>query len=156
ATNAYVAGAAVQQNIVIPPGTNPRFNANDTVQGIMYVRSPNTVTFRGDFKLQGFIVFENAGTSAVNTLDFRGNLSQTPLPAAAPFDTLRTVTGVAVLAPTAAMSMSGSTDSSVKGNIIIGSYNLTGAANVYIDNGTLMTMNSGPNSAVFNGSKSVM
>jgi Tfp pilus assembly protein PilX len=156
ATNNYVAGASVQQNIVIPPGTNPRFNANDTVQGIMYVRSPNIVTFRGDFKLQGFIVFENAGTSAVNTLDFRGNVTQTPLPAAAQFDTLRTVTGVAVLAPTAAMSMSGSTDSSVKGNIIIGSYNLAGAANVYIDNGTLMTMNSGANSAVFNGSKSVM
>jgi hypothetical protein len=52
--------------------------------------------------------------------------------------------------------MSGSTDSSVKGNIIIGSYSLAGAANVYIDNGTLMTMNTGANSAVFNGSKSVM
>jgi hypothetical protein len=156
ATNTYVAGVAVQQNIVIPPNTNPQFGGGDNVQGIMYIKSPNTVTFRGNFKLQGFIVFENAGSPAVNTLDFRGNVSQTALPAAATFDQLRAVSGVAMLAPTAAVSMSGSADSNVKGSLIVGTFSWSGAANLYVDNGTIMALSPGANAAVFNGSKSVL
>ena len=33
---------------------------------------------------------------------------------------------------------------------------MAGASNVYIDSGTLMTMSTGLNSAVFNGSKSIL
>ena len=48
ATNTYQSGVKVQKNIRVPAGTNPTFNANDTVQGIIYVESPNQVTFNGD------------------------------------------------------------------------------------------------------------
>jgi hypothetical protein len=151
AVNDYKSGAATQQNIRIPANTNPKFNGKDTVQGIMYIESPNTVEFRGNFNLQGFIVFENAGTSADNVLDFRGNVAQLPLPAGAQFDALRTTSGVAILAPTAAVTMSGSTDSTLRGNVILGSFSFAGSADIVIDQGTLMTYNETNNSVVFNG-----
>ncbi len=156
ATNAYVDGAALQQNIVIPAGTNPNFSSGATVQGIMYIKSPNTVTFRGDFNLQGFIVFENAGSTAVNSLDFRGSVSQTAVPGGAQFDAVRAASGISILAPTAAVSMSGSTDSNSKGSVIVGTFNYSGAANLIMNSGTLMTLSNGPNSLVISGSKSIL
>jgi hypothetical protein len=156
AVNPYVAGAPVQKNIIVQPGTNPRFNGGDEIDGIMYVKSPNQITFRGNVSLKGFIVVENAGTTAVNTMDFRGSLSVTPLPADPQFDALRSVSGISILAPTTAMSMSGSADSSVRGNVMVGTFSYTGASNLYMDHGTVMTFNTGNNSMVVNTSKSIM
>jgi hypothetical protein len=151
ATNLFVSGASVQQNIRIPAGTNPKFTGGDTVRGIMYVESPNTITFRGNFNLPGFLVFENKNDETVNVLDFRGNVTQAPLPADAQFDALRATTGVAILAPTASVKMSGSTDSLLKGNLILGTFAFNGSADIQIDQGTLMTLNAGANSANFGG-----
>ena len=39
---------------------------------------------------------------------------------------------------------------------MVGSFNYSGASNVYIDHGTIMAFNSGANSVVFNTSKSVL
>ena len=39
-----------------------------TIQGILYIESPNNVEFRGTTKLQGFIVFENKNSTAVNVI----------------------------------------------------------------------------------------
>ncbi len=156
ATNTYVPGAALQQNIVIPPYTNPKFNSGDVVQGIMYVRSPNVVQFLGNFSLQGFIVFENAGSSGVNSLEFRGKVSQSALPTGRAFDTLRTIGGVSILAPSTAVSVSGNGDSNLNESVIAGSFSWSGEGNLNIDSGTLMTLNDGANSAVFSGSKSVV
>jgi hypothetical protein len=156
AVNAYTAGAPVQQNIVVPAGTNPQFSGGDEVDGIMYVKSPNTITFRGNFKLKGFIVFENAGSSVLNKMDFRGSIIVSPLPPDPAFDAMRSVSGVAILAPTTAMSMSGSSDSTIRGNLLVGSFSYSGASNVYIDHGTVMTFNTGANSAVFNTTKSIL
>ncbi len=151
ATNTYVANLKTQQNIRIPAGTNPRFNGGDTVQGIMYVESPNIVIFRGNFTLQGFIVFENANNSGVNALDFRGNVTQSPLPADPMFDELRATSGVAMLGPTTRVEMSGSADSYVRGNIIIGRFLFDGSADMQIDQGTLMTYDETTSSCVFDG-----
>jgi hypothetical protein len=81
ATTNYVSGSTLK-NVRIPPNTNPTFTGNATIQGIMYVESPNTVTFRGNTTLQGFIVFENKGTISQNVIDMSGNFSQGPLPTA--------------------------------------------------------------------------
>jgi hypothetical protein len=151
ATNPYVANAKVQQNIRIPRGTNPRFNGGDTVQGIMYIESPNTVTFRGDFDLQGFIVFENANDSSVNILDMRGSVTQAPLPSGTQFDPLRATSGVAILGPTVGMAMSGASGSYLRGNVIVGSFLYEGSADTQIDKGTLMTYDETPGAAIFDG-----
>jgi hypothetical protein len=151
ATNSYVPKAKTQSNIVIPPNTNPKFNANDIVQGIMYIQSPNQVTFNGNFKLQGFIVMEKGAAGDVNTLSFSGNLTQSPVPAGSTFDQVRAVSGVAILAPSAAISMSGSVDSFMRGSIITNTFSFAGSADIQIDQGTLMTLSPNANSAVFNG-----
>jgi hypothetical protein len=154
ASNAFVNNAQTQKNIRVPAGTNPKFNANDTVQGIMYIESPNQVIFNGNFNLQGFIVMEE-GVSTTDSLTFKGNLTMSPLPGDAQFDALRATSGVAVLAPNASMSMTGSSGGSVKGNLIVKTFDFQGASDLLVDQGTLMTLDPGANSAVFNGSKSV-
>ncbi len=157
ATSTY--GGATSGNLVnvrIPPNTNPKFTGNTTIQGILYVQSPNTVTFRGNTTLQGFIVFENAGDVTQNVISMSGNFSEGNLPSGSQFDPLRTTTGIAILAPTTALSMSGSTDSQVRGNIILGTFDNGGAANIQIDQGTLMTLDTTQSTAAnFHSSKSV-
>jgi hypothetical protein len=154
ATNEYVDKKKTQSNILIKANTNPKFNGNDTVQGIMYIESPNIVTFNGNFNLKGFIVME-AGASTTDALNFSGNLTMSPVPADAEFDAVRATSGVAILAPNAAMNMTGSSGGTVQGNIIVSSFSFAGAADLQVDQGTLMTLKDAPGSAVFNGSKSV-
>jgi hypothetical protein len=150
ATNPYGSGVPLS-NIRIPAGTNPKFTGNKTIQGIMYIESPNEVEFRGNVTLQGFIVFENAGDSSVNSIDFRGNVTQSPLPNGAEYDPLRATSGVAILAPTAQITMSGSTDSLLKGNVIVNAFSFAGSADIQIDRGTLMALKESADSVVFNG-----
>jgi hypothetical protein len=153
ATNSVVNGAKTQSNIIIKAGTNPKFNANDTVQGIMYIESPNQVTFNGNFNLKGFIVMEE-GASTTDALIMKGNLAMSPVPSDPVFDSLRSTSGVAILAPGAHLDMTGSSGGSVaKGNIMIKKFGIAGAASLTIDQGTLMTFDEGSQSAVFNGSK---
>jgi hypothetical protein len=146
-------GAKTQSNIIVKAGTNPKFNANDTVQGIMYIESPNVVTFNGNFNLKGFIVMEN-GTSTTDSLVMKGNLTMSPVPSDPQFDALRSTSGVAILAPNAMLDMTGSSGGSVaKGNIMVKKFGIAGAAQLTIDQGTLMTFDTGSSSALFNGSK---
>lgn len=154
ATNSWVDAKKTQQNIRVPAGTNPKFNANDTVQGIMYIESPNQVTFNGNFNLQGFIVME-PGASLTDSIEFKGNLTMSPLPSSTQFDALRATSGVAVLAPKANISFTGSSGGSVKGNIIVDKLSFAGASDLQVDQGTIMTLNAGTNSFVKDGSKSI-
>lgn len=152
ATN-QMTNAKVQSNIIVKAGTNPKFNANDTVQGIMYIESPNVVTFNGNFNLKGFIVMETSDSTA-DALIMKGNLTMSPVPADPQFDALRSTSGVAILAPNASLSMTGSSGGSVaRGNIMVKKFSITGAGQLTIDQGTLMTFDEGSSSAVFNGSK---
>ena len=157
ATNTYSgATGGTLKNVRIPRNTNPKFTGNVVIQGIVYVESPNDVTFQGDAKLQGFIVFENTNNSSVNLIEMKGNFSEGNLPSSPEFDPLRTTTGIAIMAPTTSLSMTGSVDSQVRGNIILGNFTNTGASNIQIDQGTLMTLDSGTGaSTTFNSSKSV-
>jgi len=150
ATNAYVAKSKTQQNILIKAGTNPKFNANDVVQGIMYIESPNQVTFNGNFTLQGFIVMDK-GVSTTDSLTFSGNLAQAPVPAGKAFDSVRATSGVAILAPNAAVLMTGSTNSNLKGSVSVDTFHFKGSADIQIDRGTLMTLNPNDKSAWFEG-----
>lgn len=154
ATNTWVNKRNTQSNIRIPAGSGtPRnpvtFNANDTVQGILYIESPNNVQFNGNFRLQGFIVMEQ-GASTTDTLEFKGNVAQSPVPSGTTFDALRATSGVAILAPGAAVSMTGSTDSNVRGSIVCNTFEFRGSAKLTIDQGTLMTLNGGTQTCVFN------
>jgi hypothetical protein len=96
------------------------------------------------------IIFENKGTSAQNSLTFTGNAQVNPLPAGAQFDALRSITGISILAPTASITTMGSTDSYLRGNVIVGSFNELGSATIKMDAGSIVAMDSG-NAVTFNG-----
>jgi len=159
ATNPFVASTkkTTRKNTIIRAGTGTPsspviFNANDTLQGILYIESPNCVKFMGDFTCQGFIVMEKSPTSpSTDYLDFRGNFAQDTVPNKPEFDNLRVTTGISLLAPTASVAMSGSVDSIFKGNVICDKFSFAGSANIQFDNGSLITLNPNPGSATFNG-----
>ena len=144
----------VLKNVRIPAGTNPDFTGNVTIQGIMYIESPNTVTFRGTTTLKGFLVFEDAGSPSVNRLDAKGNFGYDNLPDDAEFDALRAVTGISMLAPKASLMMSGSGgDTQLRGNLILGTFYNGGASDVQIEKGSILTFDASTtsNSATFSG-----
>ncbi|MEA2709683.1 MAG: hypothetical protein QOF78_2284 [Phycisphaerales bacterium] len=153
ATNTYSgASSGTLKNIRIPAGTNPKFTGGVTIQGIMYIESPNTVEFRGNSNMQGFIIFENKNSSTVNVIDARGNFTYGNLPTGAEFDNLRAITGISMLAPTASLVMSGSVDSQIRGNMILGNFRNGGSADLQIEKGSIITMDEGAtDSAYFNG-----
>jgi hypothetical protein len=155
ATNTWKSGQKTQSNIIVPAGSGTpnkpvTFNGNDVVQGILYIESPNCVKFNGNFNLMGFIVMETS-SSTTDYLDFRGNVTMSPLPSSPQFDALRATSGIAILAPNASVTMSGSADSQVRGSIVCNTFSFAGSADIQIDAGTLMTLKEGSDAAVFAG-----
>ena len=141
AVNTYSSGVGHQKNIRVPPNTNPRFNGGDVVDGILYVESPNAVTFRGGAQINGIIVFENKNNSSVNSLDFKGNVQPDNIPTTAEFDNIRAAAkGLSIVAPTASISMSGSTDGYLDGSLIAYSLDLAGSADLYFTQGSIITL----------------
>ena len=155
ATNTYVSGMTTLTNTRIPANTGTAasplsFAGGTTVQGILFIDAPNVVRFTGSANIAGMIIFENKGTSATNSLTFSGNAQVNPLPAGAQFDALRAITGISILAPTASVTTMGSTDSYLRGNVIVGSFNELGSATIKMDAGSIVAMDTG-NAVTFNG-----
>jgi hypothetical protein len=151
ATNPYVAGSTTISNVRIPANTNPNFTGNMNIQGILYVESPNKITFQGNTTLAGFIVVEGTNDSTANTITMSGNFSVANVPADSQFDSVRAITGVAVVAPTTKLTMTGSADSQFRGNIIVGKFNNAGSADIQIDKGSIVGMDTIGDAVVLNG-----
>ena len=151
ATNKLNANATNLKNVRVPAGTNPIFSGDVTIQGVMYVESPNVIDFRGGARMEGFIVFEPKGDSTVNRIVARGNVTYGDLPPGAQFDPIRAIGGISMLAPTASLSIGGNVTATLRGNLILGSFDNTGSADVRIDKGSLIAMDQTPTSLVFGG-----
>jgi hypothetical protein len=156
ASTTYVTGMTTLQNARIPANTGttatPLMLAGGvSVQGILYIESPNVVQFGGNVTIDGFIVVENKNTSAENSLTFTGSATINPVPAGAMFDSVRAITGISILAPTTKVTMTGSTDSYFKGNVIVGSFNELGNATITMNAGSIVAMDTGNNAMTFNG-----
>ena len=149
-TSTYTGGSTLK-NARIPKNTNPTFAGGAIIQGVLYVESPNRLTFRGNTIIQGIIVFENAGDPRTNQIDMRGSFNQFPFPSGSEFDRLREISGISIFAPTASMIVSGSVDSTLIGNVMLDSFRNGGSADLTIDKGTLITLNEGNDSSVFDG-----
>ncbi len=101
------------QNIRIPAGLNPHFSGNATIMGVVFIETPNVVTFTGNVDVTGIIVGDGDWTddSGSNQIYITGNVSSDPvsdLPADAEFDGIREDEGVFMMAPGFAVSMGGS------------------------------------------------
>lgn len=92
------------QNVRIIAGTDPDFSGNINLNGIIFIESPNAVTFIGNIVITGIIVGDGDAEAPLesDSLTFRGNLFSfdvSNLPDTEDFAGLREQTGTFLLAP---------------------------------------------------------
>ncbi|MBN1942022.1 MAG: pilus assembly PilX N-terminal domain-containing protein [Phycisphaerae bacterium] len=152
-------GSGTYVNIRIPAGMNPIFAGNTQLRGVVFIETPNTVTFVGNMNLQGVIVTQDPGSGATasNKVLFAGNTTLQgveTLPDEPQYSGLRDMAGASVLAPGFNVQFTGNfgtvggtlaaekfgflgnASATVKGNIIsFGDepYSMTGNAHITID-----------------------
>ncbi len=115
-------------NATIEAGTDPVFAGTATIQGILFIESPNVVTFQSNVALQGIIVadgdLENVDTSA-NRIDILGNFASQGYPNGADFDAIRQEEGSSMLAPGFAATFAGNF-SALEGVVAVSGVDFTG------------------------------
>ena len=100
------------ENIRIVASTDPVFNGNVNITGVVYIESPNHVVFSGTTTIIGVVIAEGDmdAPDSEDILDFSVNLncqSVSQLPQGSQFDELREMTGTFILAPGFRVSFSG-------------------------------------------------
>jgi hypothetical protein len=100
------------ENIRIPPDTNPTFSGNITLNGIIYIETPNVVTFSGNTTITGIIVGngDDEDNSGTNQILFRGSVDSSPvsaLPDESQFASIKDETGTFIVAPGFSLSFGG-------------------------------------------------
>jgi len=107
---------ATLENAIIPANLNPTFSGHATLRGLIWIETPNVVTFTGGTDVTAIIVGngDSGDDSATNKLDFKGNVSGADiatLPAEeTQFDGLRDSTETFIIAPGFHVSFGGSFD----------------------------------------------
>jgi Tfp pilus assembly protein PilX len=106
----YPSTETVFDNIRIPPNTNPSFEGGTVITGVVFIETPNVVTFTGNVSITGIVVGDGDITddSATNRIDFLGTVdshSVEDLPAE--YGDLVYETGTFVLAPGFGVSFGG-------------------------------------------------
>lgn len=129
------------ENIRIAAGTNPTFSGNITINGVVFIESPNTVAFTGNTTITGLIVADGDLDSPISTdqIQFGGNLtshSVSQLPSDLVFDGLRDQTGTFILTPGFGCSFTGNFNT-VNGAIAANGISFTGNANGIITNSVI-------------------
>jgi hypothetical protein len=137
----YYTGGAVLENVVIRANTNPTFAGGVTIRGVVYVETPNVVTFRGNSTIQGLLVGPSAptGNVATNAFNFAGNVQVQgveTLPET--FGGLKKMTGSFLLAPGFAASFTGNFGR-VDGSMVADKFTFSGSATGVI-RGTVINM----------------
>ncbi len=125
-TETTLAADGVYDNIRIAAGTNPHFSGNVQLNGIVFIETPNVVTFTGNVDITGIIVgdgdvTDNSGTNQINitgnvgslavdakVLDENGEETEEYVLSDPKFDEVRDETGTFLMAPGFAISMGGS------------------------------------------------
>lgn len=100
------------ENIRVVSDTDPTFNGNIDINGVIYIESPNHVVFGGNTTIIGIIVAEGDldAPNSQDKIDFGGNLfcgNVSQLPQGSQFDGLRDLTGTFILAPGFDLAFSG-------------------------------------------------
>jgi len=130
-------------NATIKAGTNPVFEDNVRIEGVLFIESPNIVTFNGNVDVQGLIVgdgdVDNPGT---NKISFLGNFETNPYPPGAEFDAIRSETGSSILAPGFAASFQGNF-SALGGVMAVSGAYFSGNVNATIE-GTIINYSENP------------
>jgi len=123
---------AAYENIRIAAGTNPNFSGNVILRGIIFIETPNVVTFSGSSTITGIIIGDGdlADNSGANQINFTGPVSSCPvteLPCDAQFADIRNETGTFLMAPGFSASFGGNFGT-LNGAIAANGINLYGNA----------------------------
>lgn len=100
---------ATLENIIVPAGMNPTFSGHATIKGLMWIQTPNVVTFAGTADVCAVIVGDGDPTdnSGTNQLCFQGNVSSTPV---SELEDFAEAEGTFIMAPGFYVSFGGSFD----------------------------------------------
>ena len=114
-SNTDTASDATFENPKIPANTNPTFTAQMILKGIVYIETPNVVSFSGGADVTGIIIGDGDinDDSGENRIIFGGNVSSHPLselPDEAQFEWIKERTGTFVMAPGFHLSFGGNFD----------------------------------------------
>lgn len=110
--NTETSADATFENIRILAGTNPNFSGHATLKGVVFIETPNVITFTGSADIIAIIVGDGTieDNSGTNRLIFQGNVSSLPvseLPDEQQFAGLKDELGTFVLAPGFKLSFGG-------------------------------------------------
>jgi Tfp pilus assembly protein PilX len=114
-SNTDTSADATFENIRILPATNPSFSGHVTLKGVVFIETPNVVTFTGDATVMAIIVGDGdiQDNSKTNQINFAGNVSSLPVSSLSDlpqFQGIRDETGTFVMAPGFGLSFGGSFD----------------------------------------------
>ncbi|MHC4911990.1 MAG: pilus assembly PilX N-terminal domain-containing protein [Planctomycetota bacterium] len=151
------------ENVEIPAGTNPVFGAV-TFRGVVFIQTPNVVTFAGNTDITGIIVGngdlnDNSGTNQIIFLGTVTSYPVTDLPLEPQFEQLRDETGTFLMAPGFSASFGGNFNT-LNGAIVANGINFFGDAGGTIDGSVINYSDtpmelSGNNDLFFNRSGTV-
>ena len=131
-------------NATIAAGTDPNFEGNIIIEGILYIEQPNIVTFERNVASNGMIVAEGdpnfAGPN--NSISFLGNFATNPVPAGIQFDAIRQEEGSSILAPAFSVTFAGNF-SALSGVMAVSGAHFSGNVNAMIE-GTIINYSDNP------------
>ena len=144
------------ENIRILANTNPFFRSSVTLNGVIFIETPNTVTFVGNTTITGIIIgdgdmTDNLGT---NKLRFIGSVESFPvseLPDEEQFAQIRNETGTFLMAPGFNITMGGNFNT-LNGSIACNGIRFFGNAGGTI-NGSILNYSDAP--MLFFGSNNI-
>ncbi len=110
-------------NATIVAGANPEFNNDITILGVLYIESPNVVTFKNQCTMTGVMFSQTPAAGydpAEHIVYFNNNLtvnSVSELPDVDPYTVLRTMTGSSFLLPGFKLEIKNNLVTNISGNI---------------------------------------
>ncbi len=131
-------------NAMIPAGTNPVFTGGVTINGVLFIESPNKVTFSKNVALNGIIVGDgdvvNPDPSS-RRIDIKGNFASGPYPSDPQFDVIRSEVGTSVLAPGFFVTFAGNF-STLEGVVAVSGVHFSGNVNAQMKGSIINYSNS--------------
>lgn len=132
-----------KKNVRIRAGTNPVFSGNCSVDGFLYIESPNTISIGGTFNMNGVIIFEQKTANTSDALCITGGFNLGTIPTGSDFDAIRSLaTGYSILAPNATINYTSSNANTFVGSIVCKKWDTRGGGNsrCTIRDGSLITL----------------
>ena len=130
-------------NATIEAGTNPNFEGNITIEGILYIKQPNIVIFSSNVDSRGMIVAEgDVNNPGTNSMTFLGNFATNPVPSGVQFDAIRQETGSSILAPAFAVTFAGNF-SALSGVMAVSGVHFSGNVSAVVE-GTIVNYSENP------------